>query len=249
MKKILAYIYTPLYWIYFVLCLVLFQPIQWITFNVFGYNAHKKVVDILNWFLLSAYRVMGTGLHYINPYNLPKDQSLVFVSNHQSMYDIPGLIWYLRKYNPKFVAKKELGKGIPSISYNLKKSGAAMIDRSKPEQALPEIERLGKFAQSNKYSVALFPEGTRSKTGILKPFALKGFAKFLECMPNALIVPVAIHNSWKFNQHGGFPMNFGEDITWKVLEPFAQNGESASNLLRKAENAIRQDLGQVLPKP
>ncbi len=160
------------------------------------------------------------------------------------MFDIPGLIWYLRDYSPKFVSKKELGIGIPSISYNLKKSGAAIIDRAKPEQALAEIERLGKFAAKNIYSVALFPEGTRSKTGILKPFAVKGFAKFLENMPEAWVVPVAIHNSWRFAQYGNFPISFGEKIIWNVLDPIEQKGRTASELLSLAEKSIRADLGQ-----
>jgi 1-acyl-sn-glycerol-3-phosphate acyltransferase len=225
---------------------VVFQPIQWICFNLFGYDTHKKSVDILNWFLLSSYRVMGTRLNFENAYSLPSNQPIIFVSNHQSMFDIPGLIWYLHAYNPKFVSKKELSKGIPSISYNLKKSGAALIDRSKPDQALKEIERLGKFANIHNYSVAIFPEGTRSKTGILKPFAVKGFAKFIDCMPQALVVPVSIHNSWKFAQYGGFLISFGESLKWRVLQPLTLDGKKPSEILDLAEKAIREDLGQVL---
>jgi 1-acyl-sn-glycerol-3-phosphate acyltransferase len=188
---------------------------------------------------------MGTRLEFNNPFSLPKGVPIIFVSNHQSMFDIPGLIWYLRNYSPKFVSKKELGVGIPSISYNLKKSGAALIDRNKPDQALKEIERLGLFAQKNKYSIALFPEGNRSKTGILKPFKLRGFSKFLECMPQALIVPLAIHSSWKLTRFGYFPISFGENVKWNVLKPISLQGD-ASYILDLVEAAIRKDLDQKI---
>jgi 1-acyl-sn-glycerol-3-phosphate acyltransferase len=48
--------------------------------------------------------------------NIPNGVPIIFVANHQSLYDILGIIWYLRKFHAKFVSKKELGKGIPSVS-------------------------------------------------------------------------------------------------------------------------------------
>ena len=48
----------------------------------------------------------------------------------------------MRKWHPKFISKKELGKGIPSVSYNLKYGGSALIDRKDPKQALPEIKKV-----------------------------------------------------------------------------------------------------------
>ena len=68
---------------------------------------------------------------------------LIIVSNHQSMNDIPPIIWYMRKYHPKFVSKIELGKGIPSVSYNLRHGGSALIDRKDSKQALVAIARFG----------------------------------------------------------------------------------------------------------
>ncbi len=244
MKKLLSYLLSPFFWIYFCLILAVFQPIQWVCFTVFGYSTHKRSVDLLNWFLLSSYRIMGTRLVFKNSQDLPKNRPILFVSNHQSMFDIPGLIWYLRDYDPKFVSKKELGKGIPSISYNLNKSGAALIDRNNADQAIREIERLGNFVLKNRYSIVLFPEGNRSPSGHMKAFKLKGFSKFMELIPEVLVVPIAIHNSWKFSQFGFFPMSFGETLRWNVLMPLMNDHKSASELLIEAEKAIKLDLGQ-----
>jgi 1-acyl-sn-glycerol-3-phosphate acyltransferase len=41
------------------------------------------------------------------------------------------------------VSKKELGQGIPSISFNLRHGGSALIDRKDPKQAIPAIKGLG----------------------------------------------------------------------------------------------------------
>jgi 1-acyl-sn-glycerol-3-phosphate acyltransferase len=45
-----------------------------------------------------------------NVERVPKNVPIIFVSNHQSMYDIIAMIWFLRRFHCKFVSKKELGK-------------------------------------------------------------------------------------------------------------------------------------------
>ena len=96
--------------------LVVFHPIQWFCLNVFGYQAHKKSVDVLQLFLIRCLNVLGTRISFHNQYNIPIDQPLIIVANHQSMYDISPIMWYMRKHHVKFISKKELGKGIPSVS-------------------------------------------------------------------------------------------------------------------------------------
>src|SRR4051812_24154515 len=119
MRKLLGYILTPLHYIGFGLSLLIFHPIQWVAYNVFGYRAHKFIVDVLNWFLTASYYFLGNTVTFVNRQPLPTDRPIIFMANHQSTYDIPPLIYHLRKYHAKFIAKIELTKGIPSISYNL----------------------------------------------------------------------------------------------------------------------------------
>ena len=86
---------------------------------MFGYYAHKKSVDILNYLILLSLSILKTQVFFEAESNLPPlGNSVIFVANHQSTYDIPPLIWKLRNYHMRFVSKKELGRGIPSISYN-----------------------------------------------------------------------------------------------------------------------------------
>lgn len=244
MSKFLGYLFTPIFYFFFFLMLVIFQPIQWICYRFFGYKAHKVSVDILNFFLTYCNWFLGNSVIFVNHQNLPTDRPIIFVANHQSMYDIPGLIWNLRKHQPKFISKIELTKGIPSISYNLKYGGGANIDRKDSKQAVSEIIKLGRRMKENNWSTVIFAEGTRAKDGQLKTFQVGGIATLLKVVPNALIVPVAIENSWKIVRYGKFPLSFGEQIRWTVLNPIDQTDKNAEEITLAAENAIRAKLNQ-----
>lgn len=244
MNKFLGYIFSPVFYIFFVLSLLIFHPVQWICYRLFGYKAHKLSVDYLNFFLTYSHIFLGSSSTFINRQNLPLNQPIIFVANHQSMYDIPGLIWFLRKYHVKFISKIELTKGIPSISFNLKYGGGANINRKDSKQAISEIIKLGRRMKEKQWSAMIFAEGTRAKDGKLKPFQVGGIATLLKAVPNALIVPVAIENSWKTVQYGMYPLSFGEKIRWTVLEPINPEGRNPEELTLMAETAIRKALKQ-----
>ncbi len=238
MQKVLAYPLTVLFFVFFGLTLVIFHPIQWFCLKVFGYQAHKSSVDWLNFFLMRCTNLLGTRYRFDNPQKIGTNRPVIIAANHQSMYDIPPIIWHMRKHHPKFISKKELGKGIPSVSFNLRHGGAALIDRKNPEQALAEITRLAKYAEENKRSVAIFPEGTRSRTGAPKKFQMGGLKTLLEHMPNALVVPVTINNSWKMLRYGKFPMGIGTYMKFKVHPPIDPKEMDRETLLQQLEETV-----------
>lgn len=238
MNKLFGYILTPIHYLLFGLFLCLFHPIQWVCLKLGGQEGHKKSVDLLNFFLLGTYFIMGSRITFKNPYNLPTGRPIIFIANHQSMYDIPALIWFLRKYHAKFISKIELTKGIPSISFNLKYGGGANIDRKDSKQAVSEIFKLAERMQKFNWSTVIFPEGTRAKNGQLKPFAIGGVATLLKKVPNALIVPIAINGSWKLVQYGKFPLSAGQKITWEVLEPIEPEKKTMEEIVAAAEESI-----------
>lgn len=247
MNKFLGYIFSPLFYLFFFLTLVIFQPVQWVCYKLFGYKAHKASVDILNFFLTYSDLFLGASVSFNNKFDIPTNRSVIFVANHQSMYDIPALIWFLRKHHAKFISKIELTKGIPSISFNLKYGGGANIDRKDSKQAVSEIIKLGRRMKEHTWSTVIFPEGTRSKDGKLKPFQVGGIATLLKVVPDALVVPVAIENSWKLVQYGSYPLSFGEKLRWTVLAPIEPAGKKPEEVTLAAENAIRIKLNQPLP--
>lgn len=245
MKKFLGYILSPLAIVVFVLLLLIFHPIQWVAYRFFGYKAHKFWVDVLDLGLTKTPYLLGNSTTFINKQNLPTDRPMIFMSNHQSLFDIPPLIWYLRKYHAKFISKIELTKGIPSISFNLKYGGGANIDRKDPRQSLMEMGKLGTRMKENNWSCVIFPEGTRSKTGVVKPFQAGGIAIILKKCPNALIVPIAINNAWQMIQYGFYPLNTFTPITFEVLEPIEPSIGTVEEVVKEAEDRIKRALGQA----
>ncbi len=203
----------------FGLLLVIFHGIQWICLKIGGHNGHNWSVNALQFSIMWCHRILGTRYKLRNSHALDTSRPLIIVSNHQSMNDISPLIWLFKKQYPKFISKKELGKGIPSISFNLRHGGAALIDRNNPKQAISEIIRFAKYVQQNTYSAVIFPEGTRSKTGDPRPFKTKGLQMLFKYIPNAQIVPVTINNSWKTTKYGKFPYGLGAKITIDTHEP------------------------------
>lgn len=207
--KIISYPFSVLFYLLFGITIIVFHPLQWIAFNWFGYNAHKKTVDNFNWALLRCLHALGTTFHIDINTSVPNNVPIIIVSNHQSMWEISPISWYLRKYHPKFISKVELGKGIPSISYNLRHGGSILIDRKNPRQAIVEMVKFSKYLQKYNRSGVIFPEGTRSKNGVPKPFRRIGLQTLFKKVPDGYVIPLTINNSWKLQRWGMFPIQIG----------------------------------------
>jgi len=244
MKKIFSYPLSVLFCILFLLIICIFHPIQYICFNVFGYKAHKKSVDLLSFFEMAILSMLFSSSEVEFKTELPEGKPLIFVSNHQGLYDIIGITWFLRNYHPKFVSKIELGKGIPSISYNLNHGGSVLIDRKDPKQALPALKRLAEYIQRTNRSAVIYPEGTRSRDGKPGIFAASGLKFLCKYAPDALVVPVTINNSWKIFRYGKFPFGIGNRLKFTIHEPIEVKGSDFNTLFEKTEKAIVGDIVQ-----
>lgn len=237
MKKILSVLLTPIFYLFFGLILVFFHIIQIITLNIFGHSTHDKSVALLNWCLVKSHLILGATYKFHNFKSLPTDQPIIVLANHQSMWDIPPLIWQFRKHHPKFIAKKELTKGIPSISYNLKYGGSVNIDRKNPQESKAKIKVFAKDINEKKFAVCIFPEGSRSKDGKMKQFKVGGMQTLIAEMPNALIVPVAIKGTAKIDNHGSKFLNLGVRVNYTCLKPRQM---SLTNLENELENLAKE---------
>jgi 1-acyl-sn-glycerol-3-phosphate acyltransferase len=242
MEKIISYPLSIVYYCVFILWLLIFHPIQWICLNLFGYNAHRISVAYMNWFLVRSAHILGTTFHIEGMENVPENQPLIIVANHQSLHDITTMIWFLRKTHPKFISKIELGKGIPSVSYNLRHGGSALIDRKDPKQALPAIKKVAELINKNNYAIVIFPEGTRSKTGEPKPFATSGMKMLYKFAPNAYFLPITINNSWKITKFGQFPLGLGVQLKLQIHEPLKVSDYSFESIAEKTEKTITQHI-------
>lgn len=240
--KILSYILSPIFAITFILLLVFFHPFQWLSFNLFGRKSHEKVVALLNFFLVKSMLILGVPIYVKNEQELPNNAPLIFVSNHQSTFDIPPIGWFFRKYHPKFVAKIELAKGFPSVSHNLRKGGAALINRKDPKQSISELINFSKRINKNKWGAVIFPEGTRSRNGRPKRFATSGLKVITKFNKDGYIVPLTINNSWKIFRYGKFPLGIGSPITIITHKPIKIDSMSFDELIEKTESVIKEHI-------
>jgi 1-acyl-sn-glycerol-3-phosphate acyltransferase len=187
---------------------------------------------------------MGCRIKFRGFEKVPDRRPVIIVSNHQSLYDIPAVIHGFRKLYPKFISKIELGKNLPSISYNLKHGKSALIDRKNGAQSVKEIFKLGRLIQANNYGACIFPEGTRSRTGRVKKFMTAGINTLLRAAPDAIIVPFVIDGHSRMMYNGMFPLKFGEKVTYTVLDPIEPKGREIEELVAEIQELIKKELNQ-----
>jgi 1-acyl-sn-glycerol-3-phosphate acyltransferase len=119
---------------------------------------------------------------------VPFDATYVLMSNHRSWFDIPAVMIATWPMQIRFVAKKELAD-IPLFGPCIKRGGHVLIDRKDRESAIRTLrETARKFA--GKFSIVVFPEGTRSPSHALLPFKRGGFHLAREL--NIPVVPVSV---------------------------------------------------------
>lgn len=196
----------------------------------------------MNFLLIKSLYFIATTVKFENKQNIPEGIPLIIVANHQGLMDIPPIVWYMRKYHPKFISKKELGRGVPSVSFNLRNGGSVLIDRKDSRQALITIRDFAKMVGEKKWSAVIFPEGTRSKNGKPKEFQVSGLKILFKNIPEAIVVPITINNSWKIQRHGKFPYGIFNRITFKVQEPIKVSDYNPEELIVRVEKAVKKDI-------
>ena len=145
-----------------------------------------------------------------------QDRNYIFASNHASLIDIPLLLIAVNRYTV-FIAKSELSK-IPIFKSILDRAGFIFVDRKNNDSAVKSMNNLMDDIKKIPRSVAIFPEGTRTRDGELLPFK-KGAAIFA-INTDIPVVPVAISGTYSWSKKKLFDISqsvisfeFGEPIT------------------------------------
>lgn len=121
---------------------------------------------------------------------LDPEGTYVFMANHQSNLDIPTLFAALPLV-PGFLAKRELMR-IPFLAQALTSGGHVLIDRRARKAAFEAIDQAAAQVREGR-SLVLFPEGTRSIVGTIKPMKKGGF--HLARKAGVPLVPVGIRGT------------------------------------------------------
>ena len=241
-RRAVDWMFTAPFLIVFGLVLGIFDPLQRIA-RIFGPRPHEIVVGLLQKSLIGAFWLCGTRLEVERSHAVKPWTSYLVVSNHQSMFDVPIFGALLFSNFPKYVAKRELARWIPSISYNLRRGGNAVIDRQDPDQAITAIRALASEVERRKVSAVIFPEGTRARRGEIGAFKIRGTLALLRAAPHTAVLPVAIDGSWRLLRHNLLPVPFGVRVRVAIASPIARRpGEDPEALARRVERQIHEVL-------
>jgi len=152
-------------------------------------------------------RVRVEGLEALEP-----GKTYIFVSNHQSIYDIPVIFWWL-PYQLRIIAKESLGS-FPFLGWHLRRTGHLLVDRRNPDRS--GILRRWRELVVNGLSLIIFPEGTRSPDGKVGRFKAGSFMLAIEAgLP---IVPVSIVGTRHVMRKGRLTVEPG-DVTLAIHPP------------------------------
>jgi 1-acyl-sn-glycerol-3-phosphate acyltransferase len=117
-----------------------------------------------------------------------RGQAFLFISNHQSIYDIPVIFWDL-PFQLRIISKESLGS-FPFIGWHMRSTGHVLVKRDNPG---PQVFRqLGEMMKAGT-SLIVFPEGTRSPDGRVRRFRTGIFRLAIES--GYTIVPVAVRGT------------------------------------------------------
>ncbi len=186
----------------------------------------------------SILAVSGVGVAVAGLERLAPGRAYVFMANHQSNFDIPVLLGHL-PVQFRWLAKAELFK-IPLFGRAMRAAGYISIDRADRSSALQSLsEAAGALRRG--VSVMIFPEGTRSLDGALRPFKKGGFMMAIHA--GAPIVPVRIRGTYGIMPKGVWlvrPRAVGVAIG-EPIDAAGYTPESKEVLMERVRQALLSD--------
>jgi len=150
-------------------------------------------------------RIMGIDLEVSGKSYIDPDQTYLIMGNHQSLFDlfvIPAAI-------PLVLTGVEAAYhfSIPVWGYLIRKWGCIPIERDNLEEAKKSLEQ-ARVTMATGISIAVLPEGHRTRTGEIAPFKKGPF--HLAKNTRAHILPFGISGLYRFQQRGGFLLTPGK---------------------------------------
>lgn len=192
-------LYVAIYFVLSILSTAIFFP-KYFLLGLFKgkYAQYIYATQVVKWLARRLLNSSGSTFEVIGQENVPKNETVLIVGNHQGYYDIPVLTEHIQ-LPFGFISKKELSR-IPILSRWMKYFKCVFIDRENPKKSLKAIEESINNI-NNGYSQVIFPEGTRSKCskmGSFKPGSLK-----IAIKTGATILPVTINGTYKMLEETG----------------------------------------------
>jgi len=203
-----------------------------LSFFVRSGNPLHKIARIWGKSILvvSRIKVSVKGLANIDP-----SSPYIFMPNHQSNFDIPVLLGHLT-VQFRWLAKMELFK-IPIFGRAMRKAGYISIDRYHRESAFESLKVAANKIKGGA-SVLIFPEGTRSRDGNIRPFKKGGFVMAIDS--GVPIVPVVITGTRAIMPKGKFRVYPGH-VSMVIHKPIG-----TSTYTRETKEALMESVRRVI---
>ena len=225
-------------WVVFA-TLVLGLLVLFLSFFVRSGNPMHKIARFWGRSILfvSRIKVSVKGLSDID-----RSRSYIYMSNHQSNFDIPVLLGHL-KVQFRWLAKMELFK-IPIFGHAMRKAGYISIDRNKRESAFESLKDATRKIKSG-VSVLIFPEGTRSRDGKIRPFKKGGFIMAIDS--GAAIVPIVISGTRSIMTKGSLQIKPGKVnvVVYQPIQTSVYSRETKEALMESVRRVICDGLENI----
>lgn len=209
MKTVLFVIISvPVYGILYV-----FTALSVLAVILLSYLQLKTMVYRGIWFWANtSFLLMGKRLKVSGKSNILKGQKYVLIANHASLFDIvaimaihPSVSWFGHVRLTKIPVFKHLLK---MIDYMPVKHGNLKNTKEVIEQAKQN---------ANGLTIAVFPEGTRTKDGKIQPF-FRGFVHVLK-HANMQLLPVTLNGFYELKPKHRFSINFSAKLNITIHQP------------------------------
>ena len=230
---------TIIWFLYFGISLVLTLPMMIRARYLYKKGEMEKLKDIAfrvsrTW-ARQLVNIAGGKIKVIGMENLPKEESFLIVSNHQSNFDIPILIGYT-EIPLAFIAKIETKK-IPIVKQWMEYMHCIFMDRNDFRQSVRAINDGAKGLKAG-YNYVIFPEGTRSLDGNLGDFKAGSIKMAMKA--KSKIVPLSINGTFDMMRKGNLTITPADVII--TIHPPIEFSEDNTKLIDKVKDIIEKDL-------
>ena len=244
----MKYIRSCLAYIWLSLVLVLCLPFRFYVNHKAKTDflaAQKKMWSFASWIGRMGCAILGVKLEVKGTENIPTEGSVVYVGNHQSMFDAPVMLAAIPRPS-SFVVKEELKK-VPVFAGWVEAMNCFFLPRGETRKSLEIIIAASRLIKNNPHGIIIFPEGTRSDDGSMRPF--KPGSLKIATRSNATIVPFAIQNTIEVMPRGTSWIKAAPvSVTFlPPITPEAAQGKDTAALTRKIVTDIAGIVGCPVP--
>lgn len=190
--------------------------------------------------MLSTIKRSGAQVEVYGTENLPKEGTVVFISNHQGNFDIPLLMGYIDM--PKGFISKIEAKKIPIIAKWMELIHCVFMDRSTLKGSAGAIIEGIKVLKAG-HSLVIFPEGTRSKSNHMGDFKSASFK--LATKPGVPIIPITIDGSYKLMEANN--NRIAPACVKLTIHPMVQTKGLNKEALEALPDQVFQTIASALP--